>query len=71
MVQFFKKYKLIFDILSIAVFSFGSIMYLMDNDEPGKKKMHVFAGVFFGIMAIFKLIDVIGILRNAKNKKTL
>jgi hypothetical protein len=59
MFGFFRKHKLTFDILATIVFALGSIMYAIEYFGAENKKMKLFGAIIFGIMTIFKLLDVI------------
>jgi phosphatidylglycerophosphate synthase len=59
MFSFFRKHKLTLDIIATIVFALGSIMYAIEYFETENKKMKLFGAIIFGIMTIFKLVDVI------------
>jgi hypothetical protein len=59
MFDFFRKHKLTFDILATVVFALGSIMFPIEYFGAENKKMKLFGAIVFGIMTIFKLVDVI------------
>ena len=72
MFNFFKKHKLTFYILAVIVFGVGSYFNFYDYftweySNPKAKKMDLFGGIIFGILAIVKIIDV-GDFLNKKNK---
>ena len=64
--NFLRKYRLQFDILAILVFAFAAFMFI-DEYAIEKKKMQLVTGIASGLMAIIKLIDVIGLVRKRKN----
>ena len=73
MFNFFKKYKLVFYILAVIVFGIGSYFnfydyFTLEYNNPKAKKMDLFGGIVFGILAIVKIIDVAEYFLNKKNK---
>ena len=64
--SFFKKYKLHFDILAFLVFALATWMFL-DEYLEGHKKIKLVIGIASGLMAVIRLIDLIGNLRKEKN----
>ena len=71
MFKFIRKHRLFFDIMAAIVFALGSYLNFSDYFSTGyenttKHKMDLFGGIVFGIMFIFKLFDVIGLVGNRK-----
>ena len=71
MFKFIKKHRLVFDITAVIVFGVGSYFnftdyFSLEYENSTKKGMDLFGGIIFGIMFIFKLVDVIGLDRNRK-----
>ena len=66
MFKFINKHRLVFDVLYLFVCAVVSVMHFIIDDEPAKKKWNIFLGVIFGLMAVFKLVDVIEGLRKRK-----
>ena len=62
-----------FYILAAIVFGVGSYFnfydyFTLEYDNPKAKKMDLFGGIVFGILAIVKIIDVTEYFLNKKNK---
>ena len=71
MFKFIRKHRLFFDITAVIFFALGSYLHFSDYFSTGyenttKHKMDLFGGIIFGIMFIFKLIDVIGLVGKRK-----
>jgi len=71
MFKFIRKHRLFFDITSAIVFAVGSYFSFADYfsfeyENSTKRGMDLFGGIIFGIMFIFKLVDVIGLVQNRK-----
>ena len=71
MFKFIRKHRLFFDVTAVIVFVLGSYSSFVDYfsleyENSVKKRMDLFGGIVFGIMFIFKLVDVIGLVRNSK-----
>ena len=71
MFKFIKKHRLVFDITAVIVLGVGSYFnftdyFSLEYENSTKKGMDLFGGIIFGIMFIFKLVDVIGLDRNRK-----
>ena len=54
------------DILATIVFALGSIFNFIEYYSEESKKMDMYGGVLFGIMAIIKATDVIGYYKKKK-----
>jgi len=71
MFKFIRKHRLFFDIAAVIVFAAGSYFnfadyFSLEYENSVKKRMDLFGGIVSGIMFIFKLVDVIGLVRNSK-----
>ena len=71
MFKFIRKHRLFFDITAVIVFAVSSYFsfadyFSLEYANSTKKGMDLFGGVVFGIMFIFKLVDVIGLVRKQK-----
>ena len=60
-----------FDITAAIVFAIGSYFsfadyFLFGYEDSTKRGMDLFGGIIFGIMFIFKSVDVIGLVRNRR-----
>ena len=70
MLSFFRKNRLLFDWLSLIFFTLGSFFNWYDYFSPEWKKMDLFGGIVFGLMAIFKFYDVIDQYRQKRKLKS-
>jgi hypothetical protein len=71
MFKFIRKHRLFFDITAVIVFAVGSYFnfadyFSLEYENSTKKGMDLFGGIVFGIMFIFKLVDVISLVGNRK-----
>lgn len=73
MLKFFKKYRLVFKVL--AVFAFLTASYFDFNDYFSAKnfgvkerKMKLFGGIVFGLMAVFQAGDLMIMMQEKKAK---
>ena len=56
MFSFFRKRRLLFDILASIVFAVGSIMDWYNYFSPEWQKKDLLGGIVYGVMAIIKII---------------
>jgi hypothetical protein len=73
MLSFFKKSRIVFKTLTTVVFALGSYFFFNDYfniefESLKQKNMKLFAGIVFGLMAIFKFFDLVEIYRERKRK---
>ena len=66
MKTFWKKYKFHIDLLGVLFFAMGSIMAFIEYPFAENGKMKLFSAIVFGLMAIFKTVDLIEGFRKEK-----
>jgi hypothetical protein len=71
MFGFFKKYRLVFYILSAIAFGFFTYenfndYFTKEYDEIKDKKMDLISGIALGILTIYYLVEVIDYLLNKR-----
>jgi hypothetical protein len=59
MKDFFKKYKILSEIFSALIFAFLSILSFIEYSEVKGKKIEIIGGFAFGILAVFKVAEII------------
>ena len=68
MLKFFKKHKLVLDVVATGLWFFLAITKLFFENSPDKNNWNLFLGIVFLLMGIVKITDVVDVLKTKKTE---